>query len=233
MSLHHAPHLNAARRRARKRSLARRDGAHCAYCRTPFTDDLRQATIDHIVPLSLFRTWRSENLVLACHPCNTTKAARLPLLMGLLLLASTDVEAALAPATMPDRTAPNGPFMTAFTGLRLADWRMLARLAYARESAVRPAFQSAGRAPESRADLPVRPRTGRLRERGEQPVYARTAARTDCPVRAVHPPARTASRPFEGGGGVNAMNRTHEHPPPGCEHWHRRGEHRPGKGAPQ
>ncbi|WP_078872307.1 HNH endonuclease [Streptomyces sp. NRRL S-337] len=86
------PHLNAARRRARKRTLARRDGALCTYCRIPFTD-LRQATMDHVVPLSLYRTWRAADLVLACRPCNTAKSNRLPLLMALLLCATVDRDA--------------------------------------------------------------------------------------------------------------------------------------------
>src|SRR5438876_868849 len=99
------PHLNAARRRARKRTLARRDGRHCTYCRTPFTADLRDATIDHVVPISLFCTWRAENLVLACRPCNTAKADRLPLLVALLLCAqSADRDAGVTQVRtqMPD-----------------------------------------------------------------------------------------------------------------------------------
>ncbi|MFK0289337.1 HNH endonuclease [Streptomyces sp. NPDC090442] len=81
------PHLNAARRRARKRALARRDGRHCTYCGALFAADLRDASIDHVVPISLFRTWRTENLVLACRPCNEAKADRLPLSIALLLCA--------------------------------------------------------------------------------------------------------------------------------------------------
>lgn len=83
------PHLNAARRRGRKRTLARRDGRHCTYCRMPFTADLRNATLDHVIPISLFRTWSAGNLVLACRPCNTAKADRLPLSIALLLCAQS------------------------------------------------------------------------------------------------------------------------------------------------
>ncbi|MGW2329231.1 HNH endonuclease [Streptomyces sp. NPDC001700] len=86
MSHHATPHLNAARRRARKRTLARRDGARCSYCWTPFTD-LRTATLDHVVPISLLFTWRPENLVLACRSCNDRKADRLPISVALLLCA--------------------------------------------------------------------------------------------------------------------------------------------------
>ena len=87
MSHHATPHLNAARRRARKRTLAARDGAWCTYCGLVFTD-LQEATIDHVVPISLFYTWAAEHLVLACRPCNVAKANRLPLLMALLLTTS-------------------------------------------------------------------------------------------------------------------------------------------------
>ncbi|MFF0623591.1 HNH endonuclease [Streptomyces sp. NPDC004296] len=102
------PHLNAARRRARKRTLARRDGRHCTFCRVLFAADLRDATIDHVVPISLFVTWRAENLVLACRPCNTTKGDRLPLSIAVLLCPTPGV-----------------------------DWPLLARLAHAQESADR------------------------------------------------------------------------------------------------
>ncbi|UNO40477.1 HNH endonuclease [Streptomyces sp. MST-110588] len=77
--------LNAAGRRARRRTLARRDGHQCTYCRIPFAADLRDATIDHVVPLRLFHTWRVEHTVLACRRCNTRKSDRLPLSMALLL----------------------------------------------------------------------------------------------------------------------------------------------------
>ncbi|MGW2588285.1 HNH endonuclease, partial [Streptomyces virginiae] len=81
--------LSARRRRARKYQLAIRDGAHCTYCRAPFTD-LRNATLDHVVPIRLFRTWSAAHLVLACPPCNHAKADRLPLLISLLLIGSVD-----------------------------------------------------------------------------------------------------------------------------------------------
>ncbi|MFE6678065.1 HNH endonuclease [Streptomyces sp. NPDC057729] len=76
--------LTATRRRALKAQLARRRGWRCTYCRGPFTT-LREATIDHIVPVSLYRTWAAVNLTLACWSCNHAKADRLPLSMALLL----------------------------------------------------------------------------------------------------------------------------------------------------
>ncbi|WP_385622661.1 HNH endonuclease signature motif containing protein [Streptomyces sp. P8-A8] len=78
-------HLSAPRRRTRKEQLARRHGWRCTYCRCPFTT-LREATLDHIVPVSLYRTWAAVNLTLACRPCNHAKADRLPLSMALLLV---------------------------------------------------------------------------------------------------------------------------------------------------
>lgn len=93
-------HLSAPRRRARKQQLATRFGLHCAYCRRPF-HTLREATLDHIVPASLYRSWSVTSLVLACRPCNDAKEDHLPLSMALLLLwstpRSTGVEAPLTP----------------------------------------------------------------------------------------------------------------------------------------
>ncbi|MFJ2640417.1 HNH endonuclease [Streptomyces sp. NPDC087511] len=80
-----AQHLSAPRRRTRKEQLARRRGWRCTYCRRPFTAP-GEATLDHIVPVSLYRTWAVVNLTLACRPCNQAKADRLPLSMALLLL---------------------------------------------------------------------------------------------------------------------------------------------------
>ncbi|MEU2869489.1 HNH endonuclease [Streptomyces olivoreticuli] len=177
------PHLSAARRQARKRTLARRDGQHCTYCRAPFAD-VRQATIDHVVPISLFRTWRSENLVLACRPCNDRKANRLPLSVALLLCASaspTGHQGTPAAPVHEQPVAPTGehpaPSVHEHTtstahgipggtvheqsGERITpftpDWSLLAQLAYTRESADRSTLGSAGRSgQQSRADLHVR-----------------------------------------------------------------------------
>lgn len=77
-------HLTASRRRTRKEQLARRHGQRCTYCRRPFAT-LREATLDHIVPVSLFRTWSVVHLTLACVDCNHAKADRLPLSIALLL----------------------------------------------------------------------------------------------------------------------------------------------------
>ncbi|WP_369035809.1 HNH endonuclease [Streptomyces adonidis] len=106
MSVAHAfnRHLSAPRRRARKQQLATRFGLRCAYCRRPFRT-LREATLDHIVPASLYRSWSVTSLVLACRPCNDAKSDQLPLSMALLLLPSTGgltgVEARLTPVDLP------------------------------------------------------------------------------------------------------------------------------------
>ncbi|MFJ7969572.1 HNH endonuclease [Streptomyces sp. NPDC096324] len=91
---HRPPHLNAHRRRARKQQLAARDGARCYYCRRPFRE-LREATVDHIAPVSLWRSWSVSSLVLACRPCNDAKADRFPLSLALVLLAWADPTAPL------------------------------------------------------------------------------------------------------------------------------------------
>ncbi|MEU6535731.1 HNH endonuclease [Streptomyces sp. NPDC047000] len=104
--------LNAARRRLRKEQLARRHGQRCAYCRRPFAD-LAEATLDHIVPQSLWRSWSVTSLILACVDCNQAKADRLPLSLALLVLAWVD---------------PTRPTVDP------AVWPLLARLAHANRS---------------------------------------------------------------------------------------------------
>ncbi|GAA2789101.1 HNH endonuclease [Streptomyces showdoensis] len=149
MSLHARPQLNSARRRSRKAQIAARDGWRCAYCRHRFRD-LREATMDHVVPISLYRTWSVSALVLACLPCNRAKADRLFLSLALLLVWSADptftgVQPTNGPTgraftadgsafTGPDRSADSDP-------IRLrpeeVDWLMLARLVHARSTTAR------------------------------------------------------------------------------------------------
>lgn len=66
--------------------LAERDGRHCFYCRTEF-DKLRDVTIDHYVPKSVWPCNLPANLVLACDACNRAKADRLTWSMTAVLLA--------------------------------------------------------------------------------------------------------------------------------------------------
>ncbi|MEV8455858.1 HNH endonuclease [Streptomyces sp. NPDC052095] len=95
--------LSAPRRRTRKEQLARRRGWRCTYCRLPFASP-REATLDHIVPVSLYRTWSVVNLALACRPCNHAKADRLPLSMALLLVWSQAGDQRDAPRHTPRHT---------------------------------------------------------------------------------------------------------------------------------
>ncbi|MFD8800741.1 HNH endonuclease [Streptomyces atroolivaceus] len=138
--------LNAARRRARKEQLARRHGRRCTYCRRSFAT-LREATLDHIVPHSLFKTWSVVHLVLACRPCNHVKADRLPLSLALLLVWSQ------GPDQRDDQRhtsghAPRGTDRPVFTEVDRStapdssqllpgdvQWLLLARLVHARSSA--------------------------------------------------------------------------------------------------
>ncbi|MFJ8856651.1 HNH endonuclease [Streptomyces sp. NPDC102437] len=68
----------AARRRRIRAALAERDGAQCWYCGHGFGPGLDGATIDHLIPRRWLPTWTLVALVLACEPCNTAKADRLP-----------------------------------------------------------------------------------------------------------------------------------------------------------
>ncbi|MFE9574264.1 HNH endonuclease [Streptomyces sp. NPDC006692] len=181
-------HLNSARRRARKAQLAARDGKRCTYCRRSFAS-LREATLDHVAPLSLLRTWSARHLVLACRPCNTRKADRLPLLLALLLLWSTDptrppstrlncadgmaltcVTTLVTPRPVDSRPVVNTPsFTEAFTVFSdsttsvfdRVDWLLLARLAHSRQSADPTREQSDEHAREHREQSDVhRERSG-------------------------------------------------------------------------
>ena len=59
-----------------RRNLYRRDRTRCQYCgKRPGTSEL---TIDHVIPRSRGGQSTWENCVLACVPCNSRKANRLP-----------------------------------------------------------------------------------------------------------------------------------------------------------
>jgi len=104
------PGISAHRRRARKKRLAERYGRQCFYCRRPFRD-LREATADHIVPVSLWRSWSMTSLMLACRPCNEAKADRFPLLLALTLCAAFPA----APTGVNDPSTPVNPTVDAPT----------------------------------------------------------------------------------------------------------------------
>ncbi|MFF9916074.1 HNH endonuclease [Streptomyces globisporus] len=146
-------HLNSTRRRARKHQLALRDGQRCAYCALPFAS-LREATLDHVVPVSLLRTWSAGALVLACRPCNHAKADRLPLSLALLIVWTHGSDLRDETRHTPRHTDPTGDLFTAdrsaFTDPTESDrptsialgpggvnWLLLARLVHARTAGER------------------------------------------------------------------------------------------------
>ena len=65
-------------------TIAKRDGASCAYCAREFVD-LDDATLDHVIPNSIVGHWQKWNLVLACEACNNLKDNQLPALVMPLL----------------------------------------------------------------------------------------------------------------------------------------------------
>ncbi|EGX60296.1 HNH endonuclease [Streptomyces zinciresistens K42] len=166
----HKHKLNSGRRRVRKEQLARRHEQRCAYCRRPFAN-LREATLDHVAPYSLWRTWTVTALVLACESCNNAKADRFPLSLALVLLRSVD---------------PSRPTVG------LIDWRLLARLAHANKSAYEAVWSPDSIGPRSTPDLRDEPRhTPRHNAvRGARPtcrtIDRRPSIRPDC-LRAPHP----------------------------------------------
>jgi hypothetical protein len=83
------PRLTGQTKRDIRAYLADRDGRHCHYCRRPFGEDLAGVSLDHYIPHCLWRMNKPRNLVLACRPCNDTKADWLPFTLAWLLLAHT------------------------------------------------------------------------------------------------------------------------------------------------
>ncbi|MFF3584963.1 hypothetical protein [Streptomyces mirabilis] len=59
---------SSRRRRLLKARLAERDGASYWYCGAVLGPGLDGATIDHLVPRSVWHTWMQAALVLACGP---------------------------------------------------------------------------------------------------------------------------------------------------------------------
>lgn len=177
--MRHSHPLNSARRRVRKEQLARRHGQRCAYCRRPFTD-LSEATLDHIAPRSLWRSWSVTSLMLACVDCNQAKADRFPLSLALLLLAWAD---------------PSRPVV------RVVDLPLLARLAAAHGRAltcVTPCVTAVtvGVTPGVTADPTGQESTLTLHESTPHPGV-RSTVRPDClraprPVRACAGPTGEA-----------------------------------------
>lgn len=65
-------------------TIARRDGAQCAYCDREFVD-LDDATLDHVIPNCVVGHWMPWNLLLTCDACNQLKADQVPLVLLPLL----------------------------------------------------------------------------------------------------------------------------------------------------
>lgn len=68
-------------READRLALYERDGWTCQICgepvnRTPWANDPRDATLDHIIPRSKGGTHDPENLRTACHLCNASRGDR-------------------------------------------------------------------------------------------------------------------------------------------------------------
>lgn len=61
--------IGSKRRHAIIRSLVRRDGDLCHWCRCDFNDE-RPRTKDHVIPRGHGGSNALGNLVLACKPCN-------------------------------------------------------------------------------------------------------------------------------------------------------------------
>ncbi|MDT0475042.1 HNH endonuclease signature motif containing protein [Streptomyces sp. DSM 41014] len=88
-------------RRRRKRQVAYVFRHRCAYCRRRFAS-LDAATLDHIVPRSVWHTWSASALALACFDCNHRKADRFPLSIALLMLRQIDANRpAISPTVLP------------------------------------------------------------------------------------------------------------------------------------
>ncbi|MHB8416797.1 MAG: HNH endonuclease [Myxococcales bacterium] len=59
------------RREAKKRLFAGRDQVPCCFCGKQL--GFKEATIEHVRPLSRGGTWEMENLRISCSPCNSAR----------------------------------------------------------------------------------------------------------------------------------------------------------------
>ncbi|MES9554641.1 MULTISPECIES: HNH endonuclease [unclassified Streptomyces] len=178
--MRHGQPLNSARRRTRKEQLASRRGWRCTYCRRPFTA-LREATLDHIVPVSLYRTWAVVNLTLACRPCNHAKADRLPLSMALLLVWAQGSDQ----RDETSRTRRHAPSHTDRPTGRQADEGDVPPVDGVDVHGVHPVFTDAGGVFTPLADResgPTEPRGSRLVESGGSRVDDRSVSTSSTPV---------------------------------------------------
>lgn len=75
---------NAQKRARMRAALIERDGPACFYCERAFGPDL-PPTFDHVEPRCRRRSWKLQDLVLACQPCNAAKADHDPVAFLLCL----------------------------------------------------------------------------------------------------------------------------------------------------
>jgi 5-methylcytosine-specific restriction endonuclease McrA len=69
-------HPNWKERKWLQRQLLTREGGLCIYCNEQVNlihDDPKQATLDHVLPVSKGGLTKLDNLVLACAECNAEK----------------------------------------------------------------------------------------------------------------------------------------------------------------
>jgi 5-methylcytosine-specific restriction endonuclease McrA len=66
------PKMSSYSRRRRRRSLLRKYGPVCTYCKKEFPE--KDLTLDHVYPVSKGGSNKLTNLVLACSVCNGKKA---------------------------------------------------------------------------------------------------------------------------------------------------------------
>lgn len=67
-----APRLEGSDKHRRRVRLWIRGPRSCHWCQKPFTNP-REATLEHLIPLSKGGSNRLDNLALACEPCNQAR----------------------------------------------------------------------------------------------------------------------------------------------------------------
>ena len=60
-------------RRRKLRGVIERDGERCVWCGAWLSHDDPRATLDHVIPHSLWGTWSIDNLLLSCRDCNEAR----------------------------------------------------------------------------------------------------------------------------------------------------------------
>jgi hypothetical protein len=63
-------------RRKQMRSIIRRDGNLCVWCRTPLSEEHPNATLDHVIPDSQGGSDSCYNSLLACGACNSRRGCK-------------------------------------------------------------------------------------------------------------------------------------------------------------